>query len=125
MGKEFIGKRVRLQIGGEPTKDDKNKVIGQDTNVYVSANDLKNYDSIIGEKVELVIGGDVDKVVNDIMTTIKQSEEEKKAEIISICQKIITEKNANAKAKLVGTLIDTGSKIATIGSFILQLKSMV
>lgn len=125
MGKEFIGKRIRLQIGGEPSKDDGDKIIGQDVNVHVPADEIGNYTCITGEKVELVLGGNVDDVVRGIMSTVERSTAEQKAEVVSICKDILAEQDTDAKAKHIATLVSIGSGVATIAQFILQLKSMV
>ena len=123
MGKEFIGKRIRLQIGGEPTKDDEDKIIGED--VHVPAHELKNYSCITGEKIELLLGGDVNGVVRDIMSTIERSGETQKADIVSICKQILDEQNTDAKAKRIATLVTICSGIASIAQFVLRLRSMV
>ncbi len=125
MGKEFIGKRIRLQIGGEPSKDDGDKIIGQDVSVHVPADEIGNYSCITGEKVELVLGRNVDDVVRDIMSAIERSAEVRKAEVVSICKDTLAERDAIAKAKDIATLVSIGSGIATIAQFILQLKSTV
>jgi len=125
MGKEFIGKRIRLQIGGEPTKDDEDKIIGEDVNVHVPAHELRDYSCITGEKVELILGGKVDDVVRNIMSAIQRSAEGQKAAVVSICNDILAEQDATAKAKHIATLVSIGSGIATIAQFILELKRMV
>ena len=60
----IIGKRVRVIIGNEmPVEDDENTIVGQDTNLAVSPEELQGK-TIIGEKIEMHIG-DVKKKDTD------------------------------------------------------------
>ena len=99
MAKDVIGKRVRLQIGGTPTKEEDDAVVGEDINVHISSEEAAKYDSIVGEKVELRIGADVDKTVRDMIATITNSDEKDKELIMRICREILAEQNKQTKAQ--------------------------
>lgn len=63
MGKDFIGKRIRVKIGGDPPPEDDDAVVGEDITVHVPSEDVGKYDNIVGEKVELTVGSDIDSTV--------------------------------------------------------------
>ena len=124
MGKDLIGKRVRVQIGGEPPKDD-GAIVGQDTTVHVPSGDVHKYDSIVGEKVELRVGGEIDSTIENILSTIEDSQEERRDEIIKICKEILTEQDQGMRTEKIGTLVSIGSGLASIAQFIIQIKTMI
>lgn len=121
--KDIIGKRVRVQIGGEPPKDD-DAIVGDDVSVYVPSEDVGKYDSITGEKVEVRIGGDVDEIVQEIMSTAQSSQVERRDEIVAICREILEEENQKSKLDKIATLISIGSGIAKIAQLIIQLQAL-
>jgi len=124
--KNIIGKRVRLQIGGESPKDnDYDAIIGEDVTVHVPAEDVGKYDSIIGEKVELTIGDDIDQIVQNILQTVQNPKTQRHDEIIAVCKNIIEEKDRDKKLHKISTLIKVGAEIATITQFIIQLKALL
>ena len=124
MGKKnIIGKRVRVQLGGEPPKDD-DAIVGDDVSVYVSSADAGKYDSITGEKVEVRIGGDVDQIVQEIMSTAQSSQAERRDEIVAICREILAEKDQKSKLDKIATLISIGAGIAKIAQPIIQLQAL-
>jgi len=121
--KGLVGKRVRLQIGGEPPKED-DEIVGDDVSVYVSSEDVDKYDSITGEKVEVRIGGDVDQMVREIMSAAQSSQVERRDEIVGICREILEEEDQKSKLDKIATLISMGSGIATITQLIMQLQTL-
>lgn len=123
MGKDIIGKRIRVQIGGKPPEDD-DAIVGEDTTVYVPSEEVYKYDSIIGEKVELRVGGEIDSTVENILSAIEDSREERREEIIAICKEILAEKDRDERIKKTGTLVSIGSGITAIAQFVIQLKAM-
>jgi len=123
MGKDLIGKRVRVQIGGEPPKDD-DAIVGEDTTVHVRSEDVHKYGSIVGEKVELRVGGEIDSTIKNILSAIENSQEERRDEIITICKEILSEQDQDMRIKKIGTLVSIGSGLAAIAQFIIQLKTM-
>lgn len=125
MGKDFIGKRIRLQIGGEPQKDEEDVVIGEDVNVHISSEEAVKYDTIVGEKIELRIGADVDMTIQDIISTINNSGEQNKEVITRLCREILAEQNNQTRGQKIRDLISVGAGIATISQFILQLKMAI
>ena len=125
MAKDVIGKRVRLQIGGTPTKEEDDAVVGEDINVHISSEEAAKYDSIVGEKVELRIGADVDKTVRDMIATITNSDEKDKELIMRICREILAEQNKQTKGQKIRDLISVGAGIASISQFLLQLKTAI
>ena len=120
MKKDLIGKRVRVQIGGEPPKDD-GAIVGEDTMVCVPSEDVNKYDSIVGEKVELRVGGEIDSAIGNILSTIENSQEKRRDEIIKICKEILAEQDQGKKTEKIGTLVSIGSGIASIAQFIIHL----
>ena len=121
MGKDFIGKRVRVQIGGDaPLPDD--AVVGEDILVHVPAEDVGKYDSIIGDKVELTLSGDIDNAVCAIRDAINKSSDARRDQIVAVCEEILAEKDKEKKATKIVTLLSIGAKVAAISQFILQLK---
>ena len=123
MGKHLIGKRVRVQIGGEPPKDD-DAIVGEDTTVHVPSEDVKKYDSIVGAKVELRVGDEIDSTIENILSAIHDSQEKQRDEIIEICKEILAEQDQGMRIKKINTLVSIGSGLAGIGKFIIQLKTM-
>jgi len=121
--KSLVGKRVRLQIGGEPPKED-DEIVGDDVSVYVSSEDVDRYDSITAEKVEVRIGGDVDQIVREIMSTTQSSQVERRDEIVGMCREILEEEDQKSKLDKIATLISMGSGIATITQLIMQLQTL-
>jgi len=124
MGKDFIGKRIRLQIGGNPKKDDDSAVVGEDVNVRISSEEAAKYDNITGEKVEVRIGGDVNTTIQKIMSTIQQSNEKERETITAICREILAEKDKQTKIQKIRQLISIGANIASIAQLVLQLKTI-
>jgi hypothetical protein len=124
MGKDFIGKRVRLTIGNTPPPKDENAITGSDTDIHITPEEAAKYDNITGEKVEVRIGGDPDLIVREIIDTIGSSNEDKKDEIIAICNAILSEHDNQSKTSKIGTMISLGSGISSISQFCLQLKTM-
>lgn len=123
MAKSFIGKRVTVQIGGIPHKeDDTNTIIGQDTTVYVPENEVHKYNKIVGEEILLTIGGEIDETINDIIKTMQQSTEPNKDQIIRISKEILNESDGQTKQMKVNTLISIASGITTIANSIIDLK---
>jgi len=125
MGKDFIGKRIRLQIGGKPVQDDDNAVIGEDVNVHISSEEAAKYDNITAEKLELRIGGDVDTTIQNIISAIQNSDEEKKQTIATVCREILSEQDKQTKARKIRELISVGAGIASIARLLLQLKAII
>ena len=125
MGKDFIGKRVRLQIGGTPTKEEDDAVVGEDINVHISSEEAAKYGTIVGEKIELRIGADVDKTVRDIIATITDSDKKDKELIMRICREILAEQNKRIKGQKIRDLISVGAGIASISQFLLELKTAI
>ena len=122
MGKDLIGKRVRVQIGGEPPKDD-GSIVGEDTTVHVPSEDVNKYDSIVGEKIELRVGGEIDSAIENILSTIENSQEKRREEIITICKEILAEQDQGMRTEKIGILVSIGSGLASIAKFIIQLKT--
>jgi len=110
-----------VQVGGEPPPPD-DAIVGEDISVHVPEEDVEKYSSIIGEKVELVAGGEVDSVVRDIRDSISRSDDARRDEIIAVCEEILAEKDREKKAARISTLITIGAKVATIAGLILQLR---
>jgi len=125
MGKDFIGKRVRLTIGKNPPPKDDDVVIGDDTDVHITPEEASKYQNIYGEKVELRIGDETDSIVQDIISTIEKTNEEEKEKIISICKDILKERDKQVKPQKISTLVAIGSGIASIAQFCIQLKTML
>ena len=125
MGKDFIGKRVRLTIGKNPPPKDDDVVIGDDTDVHITPEEASKYQNIYGEKVELRIGDETDSIVQDIISTIEKTNEEEKEKIISICKDILKEQDKQVKPQKISTLVAIGSGIASIAQFCIQLKTML
>jgi hypothetical protein len=123
MKKDLIGKRVRVQIGGEPPKDD-DAIVGEETTVIVPTKDLHKYGNIFGEKTEVRVGEEIDSIIENILSTIENSQEERRDEIITICKEILSDQDQNMKTKKIGTLVSIGSGLAAIAQFIIQLKTM-
>ena len=121
--KDIIGKRVRVQIGGEPPKED-DAIVGNDVSVYVPGEDVGKYDSITGEKVEVRIGGDVDQMVQEIMSTAQSSQVDRRDEIVVICREILEEEDQKSKLDKIATLISIGSGIAKMAQLIIQLQAL-
>lgn len=121
--KDVIGKRVRVQLGGEPPKED-DAIVGDDVSVYVPSEDVGKYDSITGKKVEVRIGGDVDQIVQEIMSTAQTSQVDKRDEIVAICREILEEEDQRSKLDKIATLISMGSGIATIAQLIMHLQAL-
>ena len=66
MGKTLIGKRVSVTIGGKPNnQSDPDTIIGEDTQVHVSDDELKNYDTIIGVQSQITVGGTTNCFASD------------------------------------------------------------
>ena len=123
MSKNLIGKRVRVQIGGEPSKDDDpNTVIGQDTYVHVPEKELHKYDKIVGEEVTLKVG-DINEPIKKIIEVMQGSDESKKEEIIRLSNDILKESDKKNKLEKIKHLISFASGIATIATFIMDLKT--
>jgi len=125
MGKDFIGKRVRLTIGNTPPPKDENVIIGEDTDVHITPEEAAKYQNITGEKVEVRIGGDPDPIVNEILSAIEKTDEADKEKIIAICQEILDENDKEQKTSKIGSLISMGAEIAAIAQFCFQLKTMM
>ena len=121
MGKDFIGKRVRVQIGGDPPLPD-DAVVGEDISVHVPAEDVGKYDTIIGDKIELTFGGGVDNAVRAIRDAMNKSSDAHRNEIVAVCEEILAENDKEKKAAKIDTLLSVGAKVAAIAQFILQLK---
>ena len=121
--KDIIGKRVRVQIGGEPPKED-DAIVGDDVSVYIPSEDVGKYDSITGEKVEVRIGSNVDQIVQEIMSTAQSSQVERRDEIVAICREILEEKDQKSKLDKIATLISIGAGIAKIAQLIIQLQAL-
>lgn len=125
MGKDFIGKRVRLQIGGTRDKEEDNAIVGEDVNIEISSDEAAKYDNIIGEKIELRIDADVDTAVQQIISAINSSDGQNKTAITQLCKEILAEQNKQTKGQKLRELISIGAGVASISQFILQLKAMV
>ena len=125
MGKDFIGKRVRLTIGKNPPPKDDGVVIGDDTDVHITPEEASKYQNIYGEKVELRIGDQTNSIVENIISIIKGTNEEEKGKIVSICKDILKEKDKQTKRHKIKNLIAMGSGIASIAQFCIQLKTML
>lgn len=124
--KHIIGKRVRVQIGGEPPEEEENDaVVGDDVSVHVSAEDVGKYGSIVGERVELKIGSDIDQIIHNIMSTIQDSQIQRRDEIEAICREILEEKDQNRKLDKIAKLISMGAGIAKIAQFIMQIQALL
>lgn len=123
MGKRIIGRRVRVQLGGEPPEDD-DAIVGDDVSVYVPSEDVGKYDSITGEKVEVRIGAGVDQIVQTMMTTVQDSDLQERDEIVAICREILEERDQKRKLTKVATLISVAAGIAEIAQFVIQLKAL-
>jgi len=125
MAKKIIGKRITLQIGGEPPKNDDDAIVGQDVTVHVPEKDLGKYDHIVGEQVELRIGEDIDSVVRKVLRAIDPSIGPQKERIALVCREILAEQDKGRKIEKANTLISVGSGIATIAQFLMQLKGLL
>jgi len=124
MGKRnVIGKRIRVKLGGEPPKED-DAIVGDDVTVHISSEDLGRYDSIIGEKIEVRAGGDVDQIVQEIMSTAQASQIEKRDEIVPMCREILEEKDQKKKFDKIAALISIASGIAKLAQLIVQLRGL-
>ena len=123
--KILIGRKTVVSICGEPPKSNPNEIVGTETIVHVSENELGNYDRIIGEASILYIGSPIDEHVRLILETMQKVDSDKKQEIIDVCQKILNAKQNDEKFKWVGQLISIGANIAQIASFIVQLEQMI
>ena len=125
MSKKLIGKRVRLHIGNKPPEDDDpDTIIGEDTTVHVTPDELHKYDKIVGEEVTLMIG-DINEPIQKIIQTIDNSDEPQKDEIIKLCREIITEENKKTKSEKIQSLISISSGIISIATFVTDLKAKV
>lgn len=125
MAKEFIGKRVRVQIGGEPPKDDGNAIVGQDITVHVPESELGKYDSIVGEKIEVRVGGDIDSLVQQILAAAQSTQAPRREEIVIICRQILKEKDHSKKLDRANALVSITSGVATLAQFVMQLKTLI
>jgi len=83
------------------------------------------YDSIAGEVVELRIGNGVDKVVQDIMSAVQDSQVQRRDEIVAICKEVLEEKDRGKKLAKITTLISTAAGIAEIAQFAMQLQGFL
>lgn len=90
--------------------------------MHVPAEDVRKYDSIVGEKVELTVGGDLDKAVRAIRDAMSESSDARRDEIVALCDDILAEKHKEKKAARANTLLSVGAKVAAIAQFILQLQ---
>lgn len=122
MAKNFIGKRVRLVLGGDIPADDPDTVIGQDTTVHVPSNDLNKYDKIVGEEVSLRVG-DINQDLQTVINTIQNTDELEKDEIIRVSREIINESNKDKKIEKVNMLISITAGITSIASTIVDIKT--
>lgn len=125
MARKIIGKQVRVQIGGELPKNDDDAIVGQDVTVHVPEKDLGKYDHIVGEQVELRVGGDIDSVVTKVLRTIEASIAPQKEQIALVCREILAEQDQRRKTEKANTLISIGSGVATIAQFLMQLKGLL
>lgn len=122
MVKKFIGKRVRLVLGGDVPVDQPDTIIGQDTTVHVPSGDLHKYDKIVGEEVSLRIG-DLNQDLQKIVDTLESSEEPNKKEIIRVSKEIMKESNKQTKIEKAKTLISLASGISSIALTIIDIKT--
>jgi hypothetical protein len=120
---DIIGKRVRVQIGGEPPKPDHNVIIGDDTLVHVPESDAGKYSNIIGEKVEVSIGSP-DSIVQQIHDIIQNDSHPLKEQVLANCQSILKERDIAKKRNLIQTLINNAGNVASIAGLIAQLAQL-
>ena len=125
MGKDFIGKRVRVTIGNSPPPKDDNAIIGSDTDIHITPEQAAQYDNIVGEKIEMTIGGDPNPIVSQVIDAISDTNEVKREEIIAICNEILNEDNEESKMNKIGALISIGAGITSIAQFCMQLKTIL
>lgn len=123
--RSIIGRKVTVSIGGEPPKSNPNEIVGTETIVHVSENEVGNCDRIVGEETILCIGSTIDDQAKFILEAIQKVDSDKKHEIIDACQKILNSKQNDEKLKLAWQLITVGANIAQIASFLLQLKQII
>ena|GEM_PF-2759914 len=121
MGKNLIGKRVRLKIGGDPLPPD-DAIVGEDITVHVPAKDVGKYNSIVGAKAELIVSREVDNAIRAIRNTMSGSNHAERDEIVAICEEILAEKDKEKTMTRITTLLSVGAKIASIAQFVLQLQ---
>jgi len=111
---DLIGKRIRVVVGDKiPEDKHKNAIIGDDNLVHVTSKEAKNYDNIIGEKIEVSIG-DIDKNVKEIVEKIEKIEHPKKEEIVSLAKEILKEQNKQNKNDKIRKLIEITKNISIV-----------
>jgi len=123
-GKKLIGKRVRLIIGDGPIPEDEpGTIIGEDNTIKITSEEAKKYETIIGEEVRLTIGNDVNKSIENIIDTLKNSDNPQKEVIIKLSEEILKEKDPQNKKEKIEKLVSIGAGIASISMFIFELKT--
>ena len=120
---DIIGKRVRVQIGGEPPKPDEGVIVGDDTLLHVSDSDIGKYQHVTGERVEVVVGNP-DSIIQQIQSIMQNESHPKKEEILDYCKSILCEQDVVKKRGFVQTLISNAGSIASIASLAIQLSGL-
>ena len=122
MIKTLIGKKITVSIGGaERQLHDQNLIVGEDIYLNVKESDLSEYSSITGESIEVTINNSSDTIVS-IRELAMKSNDPNKEEVINLCDQILLERGPLTKGKKMKQLLSLGSKMASIGSFILNFK---
>lgn len=122
---DYIGKKITVSIGGQPPVRNPNEIIGSETTVHINDEDLKKYDRIVGEEVVLTVSTNIDNEVNKILSIVKNTNSNKKEEIIRYCENILSEKNEHSKLSWIPKLISISSDVAQISSLVLQLSAFL
>jgi len=120
---DIIGKRIRVQIGGNPPEPDNNVIIGDDTLLHVSSSEASKYRNIVGEKIEVVVSNP-DSIVRQIHDAIQKDSHPLKEKIAAECKEILRERDITIKRSLIQALINNAANIASISSFIIQLSQI-
>ncbi len=117
----ITGKKVFVQVGGVSQQKDPNEIVGSETNLYIPESEVGKYDRIVGEEISVNIGSEIDDQVRLILEEIKNTESDKKDEIIILGNEKLKTNDKTSKFSLARNLVSFGSDVAQITSLIVQL----
>ena len=121
----LIGKKITVSIGGTPPEKDPDEIIGSETLIHLSEDKARKYDQIVGEQVTLSIGSHIDALVQQILETIKQSDEPNKEEIINLSESVLETQDQTNKISFTERLIAAGANISSVANLIFQLGQII
>lgn len=123
--KTLIGKKITVSIGGNPPLKDPNEIIGSETVLHVSEEELSEYDNIVGEEVVVSVGGEIDKLVRAILKASQIQEFNNREEIVRVSEEILRESLWEKKLERLQELISLGANVTQIAGFVMQLIQIV